>query len=158
MSCPHATGCPLFPFMSGSLGEWRRSYCESSTGFRECARYLLASRGEVVPLGLLPNGFHAQHIERCAQVATATATVRGGDGPVAHADGGAVPVAAPAATGQAPGTIVPAGLPDPEQSVDTAESSSGADRSTLSEMHGLHRPRARPRWWTRLAEWMRSSL
>jgi len=35
---------------------WKQRYCGSEEGYQKCARFKLASRGEVVPLSLLPNG------------------------------------------------------------------------------------------------------
>lgn len=56
MACPHAPGCPLFPYLNASLGAWRVSYCDSANGWRGCARYILSGQGRPVPLALLPNG------------------------------------------------------------------------------------------------------
>ena len=56
MACPHAPGCPLFPYLNASLGAWRVSYCDHSNGWRGCARFLLTGQGKPVPLALLPNG------------------------------------------------------------------------------------------------------
>ncbi len=56
MACPHASGCPLFPYLNASLGAWRVSYCDSADGWRGCARFVLSGQGKPVPLALLPNG------------------------------------------------------------------------------------------------------
>ncbi len=56
MGCPHASACPLFPYLNASLGAWRVSYCDSANGWRGCARFILAGQGKPVPLALLPNG------------------------------------------------------------------------------------------------------
>lgn len=62
MGCSHAVECPLFPFLKASLKGWRDYYCDSESRWRECARYRLSLTGERVPISLLPNGHHAQHI------------------------------------------------------------------------------------------------
>lgn len=66
MGCPHAERCPLFPLLRASLRSWRDYYCDSGDGWRGCARYELSLTGAVVPITLLPNGVHAQHLKRAA--------------------------------------------------------------------------------------------
>lgn len=56
MPCSHSSSCPMFPYLNGSIVEWRRAYCDSSSGWNSCARYQLSLRGEPVPVALLPNG------------------------------------------------------------------------------------------------------
>lgn len=67
MSCSHATGCPLFPLLNASLQGWRDFYCDSrEERWRDCARYKLSLTSTRVPISLLPNGHHAQHLKRDA--------------------------------------------------------------------------------------------
>ena len=67
MGCSHASGCPLFPKLNASLRGWRDAYCDSETGWQQCARYV-QSRSGTVPLTLLPNGKYAHTITRPAAV------------------------------------------------------------------------------------------
>lgn len=60
--CTHTRDCPLFPFLNASLRSWRDYYCDSRDGWRDCARYKLAARGEPIPISLLPNGKTAGHL------------------------------------------------------------------------------------------------
>ena len=64
MGCSHAVGCPLFPLLKASLQGWRDYYCDSADQWHECARFKLSLTGERVPITLLPNGRHAQHLGR----------------------------------------------------------------------------------------------
>ena len=56
MGCTHIDHCPLFPYLNASLAGWRDAYCDSSAGWRDCARFKLSRAGQPVPLALLPNG------------------------------------------------------------------------------------------------------
>ncbi|TDD33196.1 hypothetical protein E1288_45750, partial [Saccharopolyspora elongata] len=67
MGCSHAQSCPLFPLLKASLSGWRESYCDSNDRWRDCARYKLASRGQLVPISLLPNGADVGHIRKAAE-------------------------------------------------------------------------------------------
>jgi hypothetical protein len=40
--------------MAGTLAVWKTNYCNAE--FTRCARYQGSTRGEVVPINLLPNG------------------------------------------------------------------------------------------------------
>lgn len=62
MGCSHTGECPLFPLLNASLRDWRDYYCDSEDGWRGCARYKLSTRGQLVPITLLPNGANAQHL------------------------------------------------------------------------------------------------
>lgn len=63
MSCSHAAGCPLFPYLRESLQGWRDYYCDSADQWQSCARYRMSLTGERVPISLLPNGAQAHHLE-----------------------------------------------------------------------------------------------
>lgn len=56
MGCTHIANCPLFPYLNASLAGWRNVYCDSSVGWKDCARFKLSGTGQPVPLALLPNG------------------------------------------------------------------------------------------------------
>ena len=56
MSCERVARCPLFPHLNASLAGWREAYCDSESGWNDCARLKLALSGQKVPLALLPNG------------------------------------------------------------------------------------------------------
>lgn len=181
MTCPHTARCPLFPLMNQSLDGWRRCYCDSHTGWRECARYELSAQGQVVPLGLLPNGRHAKYIQQHAGGTPAAGSVAVDDpiadpvaDPVAAAaaapvadpdpdpDTAAAPVAVPVRDParhrfqqvrwpdwpghhEAPVPVsVPSLVPRPRPPAEAALSRHGRDTTP------------RRRWWSRLAEWMRS--
>lgn len=155
MACPHASTCPLFPLMSASLNEWRRYYCESSTGSQECARYIRSSRGEIVPLGLLPNGRHAQHIQGEADDAPAGTTTASTPTHAPAADHGMAETAPascwfeqmrrPDRTAQA---VRP---PKPQLTV--------RPRVAVREPRKRTGPAGRKRsWWTRYTDWMQSSI
>ncbi len=172
MACPHTTGCPLFPLMNESLNAWRRYYCDSSSGWQECARYIRSNRGEVVPLGLLPNGRHAQHIQTHAgaaapeEPAPATLASLPPLSGAAVATGGTVPPGPASPAGpvplreESPGRFepmrtfgrphtpgpptAPSLIPQQRVSPETAP-----PRTDLTER------RPRRRWWTRLTDWMK---
>lgn len=57
MNCPHCSGCALYPKfrIEALLKVWKLNYCESPN-HTACARFQASSRGDVVPLNLLPNG------------------------------------------------------------------------------------------------------
>ena len=63
MSCPHATSCPLFPYLRSSLQGWRDYYCDSAHEWHDCARHRMSLTGERVPIALLPNGKTARYID-----------------------------------------------------------------------------------------------
>jgi hypothetical protein len=58
MSCPHFSGCALYPRfkLAPLLRLWQVRYCEAD--HTRCARYQLSLAGKPVPLTLLPNGQH----------------------------------------------------------------------------------------------------
>lgn len=64
MGCSHATDCPLFPLLRGSLQSWRGYYCDTESTWLECARYEVALTGNPVPISLLPNGKIAPQLDR----------------------------------------------------------------------------------------------
>lgn len=143
VGCSHTEACPLFPLLNASLRGWSESYCESETRWRECARYKLASKGQLVPISLLPSGADAGHIRSAAErSATAEPTP---PAPVISEVPGTVgwfePTPAPAQPREpAPPSAVPQ---YPGQSQDRAE-------------HPREqRKREKRRWWRRFADWMR---
>lgn len=56
MSCPHTTGCRLYPLfrMQAMLRIWQDRYCEGE--YTQCERFKRATGKEAVPDNLLPNG------------------------------------------------------------------------------------------------------
>lgn len=156
MACSHTTSCPLFPLLNSSLDGWRRCYCDSDDGWRDCARYQQALRGQYVPLSLLPNGHDARHLQHA-----------GADG-ASRADGPGEPSGPPTSSGPTlvdllfehapPAARTPAGGERP------AASPSPVPRPA-SPVPPLPAPAARPAvrerratrsWWKRLTEWMRT--
>lgn len=130
MACSHVTACPLFPLLNASLDGWRRCYCDSSDGWRGCARYQQSVRGQYVPLSLLPNGHDAS---RSQGIVGGTV----GASPSAH---GGAPTLVDLLFEHAPPRDP---LPTPVHSAaPTPEPTPG--------------PVPRSPWWRRLAEWMRS--
>ncbi len=55
--CRFISRCPMYPKFKNEFGVrmFKMTYCESSN-FEQCARYKLASNGEMPPADLLPNG------------------------------------------------------------------------------------------------------
>jgi len=157
MACSHREACPLFPFLNSSLEGWRRCYCDSADGWRECARYQRALRGQYVPLSLLPNGHDARHLQHVGAGGGSGADGPGGQ-QGAHTSGGPTLVdllyeRAPSAARTSPIDEPP----DPPSPVPRPPSpdpgaSPPAARSVLPE----RRP-TRP-WWKRLTEWMRTPV
>lgn len=145
MGCSHARTCPLFPLLKASLRGWRESYCDSETRWRECTRYQLASRGQLVPISLLPNGADAKHIRDAAERSAAAEPTP----PMPLISG--TPETA-AWFEPAPEPARPRGTPPQRHEPDQARRvSPPPERSAPSP-----KPRsAKRRWWTRLAEWMR---
>lgn len=173
MACPHASGCPLFPLMKESLNAWRQYYCDSSSGWQQCARYIRSNQGEVVPLGLLPNGRHAQHIQTHAGAAAPEEPAPATLASLPPLSGAAVPVGTappgtpasvrtlpdgetspgrfePMRTFGRPHTAVPSTAPSviPQQRISPE---TAPPRTDLT----VRRPRRR--WWTRLMDWMKGS-
>lgn len=96
MGCTHISHCPLFPYLNATVGTWREAYCDSSFGWKDCARFRLSRAGEPVPLALLPNG--RLPVSMIPDLSRAEATERAGVlGPCGPHDGhganGRVPVA-----------------------------------------------------------------
>lgn len=163
MACTHRDACPLFPFLNSSLAGWRNYYCDSADGWRTCARYQQALRGQHVPLSLLPNGrdaFHLQHVGADGSADGGADGGRGADGPdrqqVARTSGGSTlvdllfehaPAAAPAPPVDEPPER-PATLPHPP--------SRDAGRSPRAARPVMRVRRPAPSWWKRLTEWMRT--
>ena len=137
MGCSHTAACPLFPLLNASLDGWRRCYCDSLDGWRECARYQQSLRGQYVPLSLLPNGHDGRHVQNTA------ADRESGD---AGLQGAHVPGSAPTLVdllfehAPSPDRIPPEGEP----------------RTPTPTPRSVHQPSPTRRWWTRLAEWMRT--
>ncbi|WP_132429638.1 hypothetical protein [Pseudonocardia endophytica] len=142
--------------MNESLREWRRYYCDSSEGSQKCARYALSMQGEVVPLGLLPNGRHAQHIQLYAADTVAAPAVSAAS---VDAAGGAAAVRVLPETVDDPGAFQPMGpTGEPRVVVERPVASPFVPRPRQpSETSRPVREPRRParRWWTRLTDWMR---
>jgi hypothetical protein len=100
MACSHAESCPLHPHLNDSLAGWREHYCDSSSEWKQCARFEKSLTGQPVPLALLPNG----------KTIGGAAGIAGGDKPRAKAP--SQPVAQAAAT--AVGATATAVLTDEE--------------------------------------------
>lgn len=153
MACSHTAACPLFPLLNSSLDGWRRCYCDSQNGWRECARYQQSVRGQYVPLSLLPNGHDASHMR--AAGADWTPATDGPAGPAgARTSSGPTVVDLLFEPTPAPARTPPSGMraerlvPDPRPPHPDLRTPPPADRS-------VHEPPRRP-WWKRLAEWMRT--
>lgn len=63
-ACPHSSNCELYEKFNlrGMLILWTTRYCDNEQRYPTCARYKLASKGEPVPLTLLPNGEHLRRL------------------------------------------------------------------------------------------------
>ena len=155
MACSHREACPLFPLLNSSLEGWRRSYCDSADGWRACARYQQALRGQYVPLRLLPNGHDARHLQHVGADGGSRAEGPGGQQGARTSDSPtlvnllfehAPSVARTPPIGERPDR--PSPVPRPPSPDPWA--SPPAARPVLHE----RRP-TRP-WWKRLAEWMRT--
>jgi len=153
MGCSHAKTCPLFPLLNASLRGWRESFCDSEARWRECTRYQLASRGQLVPISLLPNGADARHIRNAAERSAAAEPT-----PPAPLISGA-----PGSEAWFEPTPIPESARPVEAPVQRHEpsSQSRANRVPNTPPAPERKPQStRPRsskrrWWTRLAEWMR---
>jgi hypothetical protein len=148
--------------MNESLKAWRTYYCDSSEGSQKCARYALSVRGEVVPLGLLPNGRHAQHIQMHAgEPAAAVPAGAAGTAGAVDAAGGAAPVRVLPADGE--GLFQPVLAADEAQTVVfrpveaplVPRPRSSPETSPPPPPPREPRPTVR-RWWTRLTDWMKA--
>lgn len=55
-SCPHMKTCEMYEIFtfSETLAVWKTRYC--SGDYKRCERFLRSSRGQPVPVNLLPNG------------------------------------------------------------------------------------------------------
>lgn len=161
MACPHVSACPLFPLMNASLNQWRSYYCESATGFQGCARYIRSSRGEIVPLGLLPNGRHAQHIQGEADDAQA-------DDARAATMTASSPTHVPAADHGSLETVSSSGWFEQMRRPHRATQAVRPPRPqlTVRPRAAIPEPRKQSRsvaggkrsWWTRFTDWMQSSI
>jgi hypothetical protein len=138
MACSHAAACPLFPLLNASLDGWRRCYCDSADGWRDCARYQQSLRGQYVPLSLLPNGHDAS-------MSQGTGGGRAGDPPAARAPGGGAPTLVDLLFEHVPALPAtddgPPAAPDPREPAPAPQPA---------------QPASTPSWWRRLAQWMRS--
>ena len=142
VGCSHAGGCPLFPLLNASMRGWRDSYCDSEHRWRECARYQAASRGQLVPISLLPNGADVGHIRRAAERA---AEAEGTQAPPVHSGSPEAAWFEPAPEPvRRPEPARPRPNPRPPENPSA--------RSAPDQRQG--RPVKR-RWWQRFAEWMR---
>lgn len=58
MPCSHIKTCPLFSIfnLKASLNFWKNNFCETEDQYQTCARYEKTTRGEQIPITLLPNG------------------------------------------------------------------------------------------------------
>jgi hypothetical protein len=143
MGCPHTERCPLFPLLRASLRSWRDYYCDSADGWRGCARYELSLTGAVVPIVLLPNGAHAQHLRRAAadvdRAGPAQSTQPQWSGP----DSWQTWAPAPPANFE--------GIRRPAQPVEPAPS---AHVVQIPGNPPAGPPEKRRGWWTRFADWI----
>ena len=155
MACSHIAACPLFPLLNSSVGGWRRCYCDSQDGWRDCARYQQSVRGQFVPLSLLPNGRDARHLQN----AGVGGEVGGTDGPTGQDDGhtsgsprladllfeqASTPASTPT-SGIRPDRLVPGQRPSPEPRMPSP-----------MPRHVEHRAVPGRLWLKRIVEWMRT--
>ncbi|MDG4788002.1 hypothetical protein O7626_19005 [Micromonospora sp. WMMD1102] len=142
MGCPHAERCPLFPLLRASLRSWREYYCDTGDGWRDCARYTLSLTGAVVPITLLPNGAHAQHLKG----STAEVDPAGPDPSTPPRWPGPDPRrAAPPPSGYFEQAAPPTGLPRHPLFPQVAQTPGSTPAVP---------PQPRRRWWTRLTDWI----
>lgn len=166
MGCTHTSGCPLFPRMNASLRGWRDAYCDSTSEWRDCARYRLSLTGRPVPLTLLPNGRDAQALLPAGPAGPARprfATSRrvvldpAADSPFEAVPAGPRPVAGGRAT---VATLRPVPTtPRPASAVEPVPPPRRRPAATPAPSPAARRPApATPRasWWSRLADWMRA--
>lgn len=149
LGCTHARGCPLFPLLRASLRAWRDYYCDTEDRWRSCARYNLAVRGQPVPISLLPNGHHAEHIRRTADRSGTADTWQPPQRPPSGSDRGSPTRRAwfePTTTQFEP---APAERHEPSPPTPTPGESAG---QPVRPGQGSRRG-----WWTRLVDWMRGS-
>lgn len=177
VACSHAVGCPLFPLLKASLQSWRDYYCDSEDRWRECARYQLALTGERVPISLLPNGRHAQHLRQAADAGRSGAAdprqAFGQAPPPRHHPGSAEPASwfhpvpprqpeppSRPGTGAAETTaqFEPAPPPAPAWYHRASPAPAHQPPPNPPEHPAPSRPQApgsRRGWWARLVDWMR---
>ena len=162
MGCSHTESCPLFPLLKASLSGWRDSYCDSEERWRECARYRLASRGQLVPISLLPNGADVGHIRAAAERSAAAEPtppaplISGSQGTVAWFE--PAPAPKPSRPSQPPpperrSPPPPSSRPSPPSQAPQQPPANPPERST--ERRAPKRRAPKRRWWNRIAEWMR---
>ncbi|GLX53235.1 hypothetical protein Shyhy01_61850 [Streptomyces hygroscopicus subsp. hygroscopicus] len=147
VGCSHAAGCPLFPFLRGSLQGWREYYCDSEDRWLGCARYQTSLTGERVPISLLPNGARARHLEAEAEAGRSGAASRSAPGRPQERP--ARETAAPQATdrfGAAPSPVPRDRSAPPPQVPAPSDGRAGHTRRAAGPKSG---------WWTRFADWMR---
>jgi hypothetical protein len=56
MPCSHMDDCQVYKLMPAGLQLWKTLYCQNEEKYPQCARFQMASKGETIPLNLLPNG------------------------------------------------------------------------------------------------------
>jgi hypothetical protein len=161
MACSHREACPLFPFLNSSLDGWRRCYCDSAEGWRGCARYQRALRGQYVPLSLLPNGHDARHLQHVG--ADGGSGVEGPGGQPGTSTSGDPTLVdllfehAPAAARTPPIDEPPARpAPAPRPPSPSPSPSPAAGAPPPAARPRLREPRPTRSWWKRLTEWMRT--
>lgn len=153
MTCTHSAACPLFPLLNASFEGWRRHYCDSDAGWRDCARYQQSMRGQHVPLSLLPNGHDALHLAQRARSESRLPAL--GDRTPGTPTLTDLMFEQPGSPEPATRSPSPPGLqerfPRPRTSPDS-RLPPPASRSSA------HRTPPDPHWWNRLGEWMRRPL
>lgn len=139
MGCTHISHCPLFPYLNASIGTWREAYCDSSLGWKDCARYRLSRAGEPVPLALLPNG--RLPVSMIPELSRAEATERSG----------VLGATAPAAREQ--GDVEALVRYFEEQTHRPREDTTAAPLRALATLwrRTMHHER-----WTRIRDWLRA--
>jgi hypothetical protein len=179
VGCSHAGDCPLFPLLKASLRDWRDYYCDSEDRWLECARYELSLTGERVPISLLPNGRHAQHLRRAADAAWSDADPRKApgqnpaSGPIPRSQDPAswfLPAPPPPPPGRSEPSRPGAGAPETGDPFEPAPppvpvrhrrpyptyvpqpSNEPPDRP---DQHVRQAPGSKRGWWARLVDWMR---
>lgn len=147
VGCSHVGECPLFPLLNASLSGWRTSYCDSDSRWRDCARHQLASRGQLVPISLLPNGKDVGHFRWAANRAAGSGPEHPPVGPHPSEATGASFEAAPQRQHR---------FPEPSPITQNPRPS---DNPAARPPQAAQRQRApKRRWWKRIADWMKDSL
>lgn len=172
MSCSHAAGCPLFPLLRASLQGWREHYCDSDDRWLDCARYQVSLTGERVPIGLLPNGARARHLEDVTE-ADRSGAVNPGEVPRQASQPRpdpwppeAAPWSQPAPAHpyeqSEPGTVTPGATahfgatspPAPVWHHQPSPPPQIPQPHTRPSQHARQAPSSKRGWWARFSEWM----